>query len=262
MTLIEINSSGLLNPFDPTDVSGCKLWLRSDLGITLDKLGGVVCWADQSGTGHNFFQHTIANRPIYISSSAALNNLPGLDFTGSPVAFDNVTTDEGAVNTEVISSTAKEYFVVCQADSLQAGTSAWSNDNAGLFSSHSGTYGVYAATIGGVPKAVIGNYDGNFDNLSISFSTATSTLVIHGRHDGVNLNGSLNGQTEPSPVASGTTGVFTGPLAIGRSPQGGAATYFNGRIAEVIAYNAIMTAGERNKIIAYLMHRYNATSSP
>jgi hypothetical protein len=53
--------------FVPTQISGCVLWLRSDLGLTLSGQS-VSGWADQSGKGNNASQAGAAEPTLSISS--------------------------------------------------------------------------------------------------------------------------------------------------------------------------------------------------
>lgn len=57
----------LVSPFVPTDLAGLVLWLRGDLGITLNA-SAVSAWADQSGAGNDFAQATPLIQPNYIAS--------------------------------------------------------------------------------------------------------------------------------------------------------------------------------------------------
>lgn len=52
--------------FAPTDVPDCSLWLRSDLGITLNG-SDISAWADQSGQGHDPSQATASAQPEYVT---------------------------------------------------------------------------------------------------------------------------------------------------------------------------------------------------
>ncbi len=63
--------------FDPSEISGLKLWLRSDTGITLNS-GNVSQWNDLSGFGNHAGQTDTSAQPALISN--AINNLPALRF--------------------------------------------------------------------------------------------------------------------------------------------------------------------------------------
>jgi hypothetical protein len=87
--------------FVPTDISGCVLWLRSDLGVLTD-VNGVTNWNDQSGSGSDA---TPGGTPrASYSQTGGLRNLPKLTTTldtqylvgtfkisGSPTSFSTYT---------------------------------------------------------------------------------------------------------------------------------------------------------------------------
>jgi len=65
----------------PTNIDGCVLWLRSDLGVTKDGDNLVSAWADQRGQGGYVFQATQNLKPTFVSSYALFNNCPSIAFT-------------------------------------------------------------------------------------------------------------------------------------------------------------------------------------
>jgi len=92
------SSSVPADPWVPTDINGCVLWLRSDLGITMDESNRVGTWADQSGNGYNANQGTDANKFTWIDNT--LNGYPvlyvdntddGMTFTGDPMIPNDST---------------------------------------------------------------------------------------------------------------------------------------------------------------------------
>lgn len=67
-----------LPPFSPADLRPA-LWLRADLGITLNS-GNVSAWADQSGNGRHLTQGTMGAQPAYATTGGPAN--------GATVALD------------------------------------------------------------------------------------------------------------------------------------------------------------------------------
>jgi len=67
--------------WNPTNISGCVLWLRSDLGITMDGSNRVSVWPDQSGVGHDAVQSTDAKKPVWTDN--VKNGHPVLTFDGA-----------------------------------------------------------------------------------------------------------------------------------------------------------------------------------
>lgn len=70
------------SPFALARLSGCVLWLRADLGITLSG-SNVSGWADQSGNGNNASQGTSANQPSYNVADSQYGGRPTVQFSGS-----------------------------------------------------------------------------------------------------------------------------------------------------------------------------------
>lgn len=68
--------------FSPASLPGLQVWLRSDLGITLNG-STVSAWADQSGLGNHFTQGTAAVQPAYSSSDANFAGKPSVRFTAT-----------------------------------------------------------------------------------------------------------------------------------------------------------------------------------
>lgn len=63
--------------FDPSQLSGLKLWLKADTGVTVDGSGNVSSWADQSGNGNTAYQTDAAKYPV-LSATYAVNGVPAV----------------------------------------------------------------------------------------------------------------------------------------------------------------------------------------
>lgn len=74
----------------PTDISGCVLWLRSDLDITKEDPPSnlVQIWGDQSVGGNNDFSQTTDDKPVWNSNQ--INGYPAITFDGSNDWMDQV----------------------------------------------------------------------------------------------------------------------------------------------------------------------------
>jgi hypothetical protein len=76
----------LTSSFVPTQVSGCYLWLRADLGITLSaSTTDIVSWQDQGPNRFVFTQSVVTKRPNLISSSTAYGTTPTVLFSRTTV---------------------------------------------------------------------------------------------------------------------------------------------------------------------------------
>ena len=81
-------SSTTFAPFVPSSIPGCKLWLRSDLGIKIST--GVSQWNDQSGNGNNVVQATSGKQPTWNATGGPTGG-PCLSFLGSSTQYLNAT---------------------------------------------------------------------------------------------------------------------------------------------------------------------------
>jgi hypothetical protein len=56
--------------FLASDIPDCKLWLRADMGVTVNEpTGGVTEWDDMSGNSNKFIQGIATNQPNYIPNA-------------------------------------------------------------------------------------------------------------------------------------------------------------------------------------------------
>lgn len=102
------------------------------------------------------------------------------------------------------------------------------------------------------------NWDGNEDAATIGSSPVTTgtAYVIEWWHSGGTINVRLNGGTSAS-VASGNTTTLTGALNLAVNNPA-SATELAVRIAEVVAFNALPTLGQRDALVADMMAHVGA----
>lgn len=66
----DYGGSGAPAPFDPTTLTGCKLWLRADDATTITQSASrVSAWRDKSGNAHDFAQAIGASQPLYVAGA-------------------------------------------------------------------------------------------------------------------------------------------------------------------------------------------------
>jgi len=89
--------------FSMLGVADLKLWLRSDLGITLNG-ADVSAWADQTANANNALQATAGLQMAY--GSGGVQGLPYLTLTGSEAMYivDNTTLQLAAVTIFLVAS--------------------------------------------------------------------------------------------------------------------------------------------------------------
>jgi len=72
--------SAIGNPL-PTDITGLKIWLEGDYGITMDPDDYEVNqWVDRQG--YCIFTQTLTKRPLWVASVDLANNQAGVQFDG------------------------------------------------------------------------------------------------------------------------------------------------------------------------------------
>lgn len=231
----------------PNQLSGCLLWLRADLGITLDPSGNVGRWADQSGRGNDAVQSSVSNQPRYnvlahppiggqqvvfwdSTGSGTRRFMPLTHSLGSPSALHIFLVNRRLTATEFDPSLTGLW---------QLGTSAslshypWSGDQH-IYDDGGGTTrydcgsAVSPISLGAPHVYEVQNKAGSWANFLSGrpqFTSATNVV----------------GTGAASPVIGGT-GSF-GP-------------WYQGDWAELFIYNRILTPNERSLLVNYMNGRY------
>jgi hypothetical protein len=224
----------------PAGVSGLRLHLKADTGVTLDGSSKVSTWADQSGLGNDATQSTAASRPGVTAS--AINGLPAIQFDGSNdfLTFGNFMSG----------ATAGEAFIVLKSDEESSGGTSrglWRLSSAG------GSYYPYPGTsaisedFGSSTFAILGDPLPALTAYNLyNVNSASGSWVIR-----------LNGSRLHTSTAN-TVAFHTAPY-LGRSA--GTSAWYGG-IAEMLVYNRVLTASEREAVGAYLATRYALPGIP
>ena len=98
-------SAWVSDGFQPTDISGLKLWLDANVGITKDGGDLVSQWDDQSGEGNHLTQATGTNQPLWVDS--AHNSLDTIRFDGVDNKMSRSSWTGGAL------TQPSTIFIVC-----------------------------------------------------------------------------------------------------------------------------------------------------
>jgi hypothetical protein len=242
---IGIGPFGGRAPFLPTDIDGCVLWLRADLGIT-EAGSGVSVWADQSGNGNDFVQGTDSARPPYTASDPDFNGHPSLSFDGSA---DHLVIDTlGSLSS---ASANHSLFAVLKSDTTTASGRMVleHSQNGGLAgdirvgrywtnTSNSGRHGFFTGGAG-------------VDIVASAPDTATQLLEWEQDADDDELrvyeNGVLSGVAAPvvERAINSDNACTIGCLFTA------AGSFFDGRIAELVYLDHSPTTEERALLGAY-----------
>ena len=224
----------ILTPFAPTQISGLRLFLKADAGVTTDGSGNVSLWQDQSGLGKDAVQAAQSGQPQLVAN--AVNGRPVVRFMGSQYL---------QLPSLMAGATAGEIFAVLKS-SAAAGThqGPWQFSNTsgsytGSFYPHGDgriyeTFGSNVQTVVGTPPTPLTAF--NLFNVS---SQANEWVV--------RLNG---GDIARNAV---NTVQFRTDMLLGRNAEG---FYFTGDFAEIIIYDHVLSAAERETVGYYLNQRY------
>jgi hypothetical protein len=224
--------------FAPTSLSGCVLWLRADLGVTLNG-STVSAWADQSGTGNHASQGTAANQPTYSASSGPGGSRPGITFDG---ADDNLGIGSGL--SAVFGGVNAAYTVVVSAKIPGATT-------ASLFSaSHSSTAAFFRLQQLSTNLRPFKRDDAS-NQAAPSFTGPAygSWAGIQALCSGTTITVRVDNTTPATQAFSAASTATINQASIGSA--GGVSEPSNAAIWEVIVYSRLLSGAESTQIRDY-----------
>lgn len=221
-------SSVAAGSFVPTQVAGCTLWLRADMGITLNG-SNVSAWADQSGKANNFAQGSAGNQPAFVASSTG----------GYPAILPDGSTS--FLSSGTLTDAPTTMFAVAKATTQTA------------------TVRLVHITANGAANGLYCNTSTTMaalDSTTISVAVNATNPHIYG----IAVNGAsskfyIDGSATTGTLSAGTTqamfvGGFTGPVQV-----------WDGPISELIFYNRLLSAAEISTVGRYLGRRYGITNT-
>lgn len=216
--------------FVPTDIAGCKLWLKGDgsaynTGTTQATDGQTVTtWVDASGQGNDSVQTTGARKPVFKDIGGVKSLL---------------TAGAEWMDTTWSAGSTCSIFVVYKNSGTSNGR--WvSGGNNWLLGPYSFNYSYYSAT--------------GFAGGSTSSNSNTTIRV----HNAVQTSGGaqhwLNGTSQGTVGSAGAPGIISAP---GTYLSGG--ELGSGHIYEVIGYDSALSTGDREDVEDYLGAKYGVT---
>lgn len=247
------NSSFTDNSNIPDMLPACDpvLWLDAGSGTTADGSGNLIQWNDKSPLNNHATQGIAANRPRLKNNE--LNNKPVVRFDGTN---DDMVTP--AVNLSTVQKA--DVFIVSKANNegipLYHASVADGANNFHIIENHTNAANGLSANLKGLNSDLV-SFKSNdsyacFKRYQVSFDKALAGLAqIAIRVNGVSITNS-NGTVTGTEI---TNNLGNSPFTIGGAP-GTSALHFNGDIAEIIVYNKILTATERNAMNSYLSKKY------
>lgn len=249
-----ITTTPSITVFNPTSISGCSLWLDAADSSTLTLSGSnVTQWNDKSGNGRN--TSSVTGTP-QLSYSGGFRSLPSIYF-GASSAFTGSISYTGTTLTA---------FVVARVNTVANPLRFFSLGQSGR-NDYASTSDIVVLTTGNATTELgwyrnyvsVGN--GSANVTTIYNSPFLYTLNVNGSTGVIVVNGNTAG---PSTTSSGTTsgsfGYSTYAIGGGFTPTLG--NYLgNGFIAEIILYNASLTATQRQQVEGYLASKWGTQTN-
>jgi|14_taG_2_1085336.scaffolds.fasta_scaffold05255_4 hypothetical protein len=223
------DNSSPTGSFELTNLSGLKLWLKYDTGITLNG-SNVSSWADQSGESNDAAQSSSGRQPNYASGD--------ITFDGADDRFDL---------TAQVSLSSFSAFMVINPDA---------EASMGVFGSAANQC-VRVHQGGDVDRVTVKGVAGDSDQLNLTQDLPRTNFLLS-----VTRNGS--GSTDNVRVFINTTDVtdttrdsmIPAPLTVNTVGScSGAFLPFDGTINEVAIYNTLLTSDEISAVQNNIMSR-------
>lgn len=235
--------SAVRQDFEPTDIQGCQIWLRSDRGVRRSGISPsqITKWENQvSDFSFTGTQGTSALQPTIVPG---VNGLPAIHFNSA--AFQMLTLSPNSA------AYGRRTFVIVLKLTTEphSGFSVISVANGAGTAAHEMIFDLatYSAC-SFIADAASGNMVGINDTLG----TTTPHALLH-TWDATTYFASLDG-TSKTVVTSGAYGAGTLTSAIGSRSD---ATFpFNGDLYEIIMWNRVLSAKEQDQVRDYLRLRY------
>lgn len=226
-----------------TPGSSLKLWLKADAGVTTGTGDAVTGWADQSGNNNHAAQADEGLAPVLVPN--AVNNQPALHFDGVDDYLDVAHAESLAITGDIAS------FFVVRYEDFASWRAVWAKTSGNL----PRPTDYYAQPGAGVPLVYRGNSSAWAAVGAAGGSPAGQFLLGGFSQAGTVLTHWLNG----SAYGSGTLTVAPSDdgnlLKIGTRDD--FVTKMKGEIAELLIYDAALSAAEQDNLTRYLAGKFN-----
>ena len=236
--------SGFISDSPIIGISGLVAYFKASDGVTKDGSNRVSQWNDQSGNGN----HATASgdaRPLYLASS--VGGKPALDFDGT----DQILTVPSDASIEL--STLS--LLVVYARNSTSVSDPWDGNDFVVFKND--VWGISVNDGQGGAGNAARNRVLVYPAGTASFSTGNTNPHLLGLTIGDNgTDVYFDGAVESADAAT-TASAGEGPLQIGGYDQSfDGSEKAHAKIAEVMLFNRVLTAGEIDTIEAYVSGRY------
>jgi len=205
----------------PTNISGCMLWLRADMGVETNAAGGVTNWLDQSGSGNDAVSMATNIHPPLVAN--IINGKPAVRFSG---------TDDDYVKFPKLTAIRTVIWVISEDADASNGRFLLGDQGGNSYHFHRS----------------FGKEIWNGQHAPLAFNGITE------------LNGvEIDGRTTLMPTNMAALSVRTSANATANSlsrDRGISGRNWDGDVAELIIYDRVITGAEMNTVYAYLNDKY------
>lgn len=232
-------------PFQPSDISGLKLWLKADAITGLVDGNSVTTWNDSSGLGNNATQSTAANKPTYKTN--IIGGYPVVRFDGSNDFLTTPSISIGVFTAFAVfkATTSSPVYEQGISTGSASGFHLWTGITT-MRVNKSGT-----STAKNHPSGATWATDGVWRMTSQTYNGTHASFLLW-------VNGSSVSLSDVTVASPGTAAV-NNPVYLGM--RGGSTNALNGDLAEIIIYDSSLSTADRQSVEAYLNQKYFSTVS-
>lgn len=223
-------------PFLPTDISNILSWVDASDTATISISGSTFTWNDKTVNNNDWTQTTLSRHPA--TGTRTINSLNVLDFVGGTSKY----LDSSAGITAITQADNNTFVMLFAVDESPPAAQQ------GILGSNNEQYFIYAR-----PTEFIGRQNGA-SGVVLSDAPTNVTYIAVLRRNGATVDftisrsgSSLTGSSDASDTES--TALYLGTVR----PFFG---FFNGAIAEVIAYTKTLSNTEVNNLCNYLATKW------
>jgi len=231
----------LVGGSDPSTISGLTLWMIAD-DLALIDGAAVSVWPNDRGSGAGTFdQGTGSAKPVYKTGIVNGHSVVRFDGTGDfllgSLALSAYFTDS-----------ASTMFVVAKKDNVDVEYMFGGNNATPQISLGASSAGVIA-----------GNNDGSADTATEPGDPVAGFFIATWMHDSGQIRAGFSDTRDASltSVASGNTTALTHISIVGGTS--GAASLWDGDIAEILIWNVALSQSDRQSVESYLALKYGIT---
>jgi hypothetical protein len=235
----------------------CLVWYDADVdfndatsratSFTFSTGVNISTWIDKSGNGRNA---TFASSGIITTRPTLIQNAVGpkcaVNFAGNGALSNTLSLATNQSHTLFVVTAPNNTTASFQGVLTINGVSGTRSNMLTVYKSSTNLWwysGSTGATDGNIASVTVAT--GRYDILAFYWSPTPQTQM--------NINGQYLTAANNSPSSL----TANGRMALGATTNGGYAEAFNGRIAEVILYDGILTINQRNRVERYLSLKWN-----